>query len=179
MPEQSCATGPHDITAVAFAVGYHQLSCPPPAEGVQPRVAPLRHDPLQRATSSCTLPGPPGALDLMTKVTQLVGATLVAVGVVAYVATGFASVTALLPSVLGLVIGVLGTVAARIDAGQHAIHAALVVALLGLLGSLQPLGGLADAEPAAITSLVAVVVLTVYLALGVRSFVSARRASRR
>jgi uncharacterized membrane protein len=115
----------------------------------------------------------------MTKVTQLVGATLVAVGVVAYVATGFASVTALLPSVLGLVIGVLGTVAARIDAGQHAIHAALVVALLGLLGSLQPLGGLADAEPAAITSLVAVVVLTVYLALGVRSFVSARRASRR
>jgi uncharacterized membrane protein len=111
----------------------------------------------------------------MAKVTQLVGAILVAVGVVAYVATGFASVTALLPSVLGLVIGVLGIVATRIDAGQHAIHAALVVALLGLLGSLQPLGGLADADPAAITSLVSVLVLAVYLALGVRSFMSARR----
>jgi uncharacterized membrane protein len=111
----------------------------------------------------------------MAKVTQLVGATLVVVGVVAYVATGFASVTALLPSLLGLVIAVLGVVAARVDAGQHAIHAALVVALLGLLGSLQPLGGLADAEPAAITSLVTVLVLAAYLAFGVRSFVSARR----
>jgi uncharacterized membrane protein len=112
----------------------------------------------------------------MAKVTQLVGAILVAVGVVAYVATGFASLTALLPSLLGLVIGVLGIVAARIDAGQHAIHAALVVALLGLLGSLRPLGGLADGEAAAVTSLVTVLVLAVYLALGVRSFVGARRA---
>jgi hypothetical protein len=112
----------------------------------------------------------------MAKMTQLVGAILVAVGVVAYVATGFASVTALLPSLLGLVIGVLGTIATRIDAGQHAIHAALVIALLGMLGSLQPLGGLADADPAAITSLVTVLVLAVYLALGVRSFVQARRA---
>ena len=112
----------------------------------------------------------------MAKVTQFVGAILVVVGVVAYVATGFASVTALLPSLLGLIIGVLGIVATRIDAGRHAIHAALVVALLGLLGSLQPIGGLADAEPAAITSLVTVLVLAVYLGLGVRSFVRARRA---
>jgi hypothetical protein len=112
----------------------------------------------------------------MARVTQLVGAILVVVGVVAYVATGFASVTALLPSLLGLVLGLLGLAAARIDAGQHAIHAALVIALLGLLGSLRPLGGLADADPAAITSLVAVLVLVVYLALGVRAFVIARRA---
>jgi uncharacterized membrane protein len=112
----------------------------------------------------------------MAKMTQLVGAILVVLGVVAYVATGFASVTALLPALLGLVIGVLGLVAARIDAGQHAIHGALVVALLGLLGSLQPLGGLADAEPAAITSLVTVLVLAVYLAFAVRSFASARQA---
>ena len=111
----------------------------------------------------------------MVKVTQLVGAILFVVGVVAYVATAFASVTALLPSVLGIVIGVLGIVAARIEAGQHAIRAALVVALLGLLGSLQPLGGLADGEPAAITSLVAVLVLAVYLVIAVRSFMSARR----
>jgi hypothetical protein len=112
----------------------------------------------------------------MVKVTQLVGAILVVLGAVAYVATGFASVTALLPSLLGLVLGALGIVAARLEAGQHAIHAALVVALLGLLGSLQPLGGLADADPAAITSLVTVLVLAVYLAAAIRSFMSARRA---
>jgi hypothetical protein len=112
----------------------------------------------------------------MVKVTQLVGAILVVLGAVAYVATGFASVTALLPSLLGLVLGALGIVAARLEEGQHAIHAALVVALLGLLGSLQPLGGLADADPAAITSLVTVLVLAVYLAAAIRSFMSARRA---
>lgn len=112
----------------------------------------------------------------MVKVTQLVGMILVVVGVVAYVATGFASVTALLPALLGLVIGVLGIVAARLDAGQHAIHGALVVALLGLIGSSQPLGGLSQAKPAAITSLVTVLVLAAYLVAGVRSFVTARRA---
>lgn len=112
----------------------------------------------------------------MAKQTQLVGVILVAVGVVAYVATGFASVTALLPAVLGLIIGMLGIVAVRIDMGRHAIHVALVVALIGLLGSLQPLGGLADAHPAAITSLVTVLVLAIYLALGVRSFLRARQS---
>ena len=113
---------------------------------------------------------------MMVKVTQSVGAILVAVGVVAYIATDFASVTALLPSVLGLVIGVLGLVAARADASRHALHAALAIALVGLLGSLQPLVGLADGDPAAITSLVAVLVLAGYLAFGVRSFMTARRA---
>jgi hypothetical protein len=74
------------------------------------------------------------------------------------------------------VIAVLGLVAARIEAGQHAIHAALVVALLGALASLQPLGGLPDGEPAAITSIITVVVCVIYLGLGVRSFVAARRS---
>lgn len=112
----------------------------------------------------------------MTTVTQIVGAVLVVLGVVAYVATGFASITALIPSALGLVMLILGLVARRASAHQHAIHAALVVALLGALGSLQPLGGLADAEPAAITSLLTVLVCVVYIALGVRSFIAARKA---
>jgi hypothetical protein len=114
----------------------------------------------------------------MTKVTQISGAVLIAVGVVAYVATGFASITALLPAVLGLVLGALGLLAQRIEASQHAIHAALVLALLGALGSLRPISGLPDAEPAAITSLATIVVCAVYVALGVRSFISARKARR-
>jgi hypothetical protein len=112
----------------------------------------------------------------MAKVTQLVGAVLVAIGVIAYVATDFASVTALLPALLGLVIAVLGVVAARAEAGRHAIHAALALALLGALGSLPRLGGLADGDGAAITALLTVLVCAVYVALGVRSFVAARRA---
>lgn len=115
----------------------------------------------------------------MTTVTQIVGAVLIALGVIAYVATAFASVTALFPALLGLVLLVLGLVARRASAHQHAIHAALVVALLGALGSLQPIGGLADAEAAAITSLVTILVCVVYIALGVRSFVAARKARER
>jgi uncharacterized membrane protein YoaK (UPF0700 family) len=112
----------------------------------------------------------------MTTVTIVVGAILVAIGLIAYVVTGFASVTALLPALLGLVLVILGLVARRVSAHQHAIHAALVMALLGALGSAQPLGGLPDAEPAAITSLLTILVCVAYLALGVRSFINARKA---
>lgn len=112
----------------------------------------------------------------MTTVTQIVGAVLVVLGVVAYVATGFASWTALLPSVLGVVILILGLVARRASAHQHAIHAALVVALLGGLGSARPLGGLPEADPAAITSLLTILICAVYIILGVRSFIAARKA---
>lgn len=112
----------------------------------------------------------------MTNVTLAVGAVLIALGVIAYVVTGFASLTALIPSALGLVIAVLGIIARRASAHQHAIHAALVVALLGVLGSLQPLGGLPEGEGGAIASLLTILVCLAYIALGVRSFVNARRA---
>ena len=113
----------------------------------------------------------------MAKTTTLVGLLLVVAGVIAWAVTDFASWTALLPAILGVVIAILGVAAQRSDNGRHAIHAALVVALLGLLGSITRLGGLADGSAAAITSLVVVVVCAVYLALGVRSFVTARRGN--
>lgn len=112
----------------------------------------------------------------MAKVTQAVGAVLIVVGVIAYVATGFASWTALLPSVLGLLIAALGVAGDRTPAGHHAIHAALALALLGALGSLPRVDGIADGEGAAVTSLVTVLVCAAYIAFGVRSFVAARRA---
>ncbi|MFA9429587.1 hypothetical protein [Egicoccus sp. AB-alg2] len=112
----------------------------------------------------------------MANITRLVGGVLVAIGVIGYVATSGAHVTALLPAVLGLVIGVLGLVADRIDAGQHAIHASLALALLGALGSLPRVAGIGEGSPAAIASLLTVVVCLGYVALGVRSFAAARRA---
>lgn len=71
----------------------------------------------------------------MTTVTRTVGVVLIALGVLAYVVTGFAHPTALYRSVLGLVILVLGVLASREVLHRHMIHAALVVALLGLIGS--------------------------------------------
>jgi hypothetical protein len=112
----------------------------------------------------------------MVRVTRIVGVVLIAIGVVAYVVTDFASPTALLPALLGVLIVALGVVAGRIAAGHHAIHAALALALLGGLASLGTVGGIADGDTAAITSLLTVLVCAVYVALGVRSFVAARKA---
>lgn len=112
----------------------------------------------------------------MARVTQLTGAVLILIGVGAYVVTDFESWTALLPAILGLLLVGLGLLAPRIAAGQHAIHAALVLALLGALGSLPRLGGLAEGDGAAITSLLTVLVCAAYVAAGVRSFRNARLA---
>lgn len=113
----------------------------------------------------------------MTSVTQAVGAILIVLGVIFYVVTGFASLTALVPAAIGLVILILGLVARKASAHQHAIHGALVVALLGALASIMPVvDGLPDGEPAAIESLLTILVCVAYIALGVRSFIAARRA---
>lgn len=114
----------------------------------------------------------------MTTVTRATGAVLIVVGVVAYVATGAASVTALAPAVLGLPILVLGLVAGRESLHRHVIHAALVVALLGVLASLPMVVDLLGGEVggAEVTSAAMALVCAVYVGLGVRSFVAARRA---
>jgi uncharacterized membrane protein len=113
----------------------------------------------------------------LTTITRAVGAILIVVGVVAYVVTDAASLTALAPAVVGLPILVLGLVAGRESLHRHAIHAALVVALLGLLGSVPMVVGLFadDAGAAEVTSTVTALLCAVYVALGVRSFVAARK----
>lgn len=114
----------------------------------------------------------------MTNLTRATGTILIVVGVVAYVATNAASPTALAPAVVGLPILVLGLLAGRETVHRHMIHAALVVALLGALGTLPMVAGLltGDTGGAEITSTVTAVICLGYVALGVRSFVAARRA---
>lgn len=114
----------------------------------------------------------------MTNLTRAAGATLIVVGVVAYVATAAASPTALAPAVVGLPVLVLGLLAGRETVHRHMIHAALVVALLGALGTLPMVFDLltGDTGAAQVTSTVTAVICLTYVALGVRSFVAARRA---
>ena len=119
----------------------------------------------------------------MTTITRALGAALVVVGVVAYVTTGATSITALIPAFLGLVILVLGVVAGRESAHQHAIHGALVVALLGALGTLMNVaelpallsGGDVERPGAVIASTITFLLCAGYIVLGVRSFRAARR----
>ncbi|MEO0743360.1 MAG: hypothetical protein AAF089_17395 [Bacteroidota bacterium] len=71
------------------------------------------------------------------RTTFLVAGLLIATGLVAYVASWTGSMTALIPTFLGLIIGGLAALAqARPGAAKHAMHGVAVVALLGALGSL-------------------------------------------
>ncbi|OBJ67508.1 hypothetical protein [Mycobacterium sp. 1274756.6] len=119
----------------------------------------------------------------MTRLTQAIGAILVVTGVVAYIATSAASVTALIPAFVGAALLAAGLIARKPAAHRHAIHAALVVALIGALGSLMQVAkigalfdGTAERPAAIIVSTVMFVLLVGYLVAGVRSFIAARQA---
>lgn len=71
------------------------------------------------------------------RTTTTVAALLAVAGVIAFVVTGASSFTALIPAVLGLVIGGLYLLArSRPSTAKVAMHGVAVVALLGALGSL-------------------------------------------
>lgn len=119
----------------------------------------------------------------MTKLTFTIGGILTAAGIIAYVATGAVSVTALIPSFVGVLMLICGFLARKPSLHKHSIRAALVVALLGAAGSLMNVveigdlfAGTAENPGAIVTSLIMFVLLVYYLVMGVRSFLAVRRS---
>lgn len=120
----------------------------------------------------------------MTATTRALGAALIVVGVIAFVATGSEAPTALIPAVLGLLLLALGIAAGRESLHRHAIHAALVIALLGALGTLMNVvelpallsGGDVERPGAVIASTITFLLCAGYVVLGIRSFRDARKA---
>jgi hypothetical protein len=122
----------------------------------------------------------------MTTLTLWIGGILTAAGIIVYAATGAASLTALIPAAVGMLLLAAGLVARNEKARRHAIHAALAVALLGVVGSLMQVvrlgevfAGTAERPVAVLLSTVMFVLLVVYLAVGIGSFVRARIQRRR
>lgn len=120
----------------------------------------------------------------ITTITLTVGTLLAVLGIAGYALTGAASLTALIPALVGMLIGTCGMLARQERLRKHAIHAALVVALIGVIGSLmnvvkigQVFAGTAERPAAVIVSTVMFVVLIAYIACGVRSFAAARRGA--
>ena len=120
----------------------------------------------------------------MPRLTLVIGGILTLLGILAYILTAAASVTALIPTVVGVLLIACAVVAEwRPAARPHAMHAALAIALLGALGSLmqvaklgQVFAGTAERPAAVIVSTVMFLLLIYYLVVGVRSFRAARRA---
>lgn len=119
----------------------------------------------------------------MLRLTYALGAVLTVLGVVAYAATAAASLTALIPSAVGVLLLACAAIAAyRPAVHRHAVHAALAVALLGALGSVRNvvrlgdlIAGSAANPPAVLVSTIMFVLLVGYLVVGVRSLLTARR----
>ena len=116
----------------------------------------------------------------MPSTTRTLGLILILLGLVGYFGTGRTSVTALIPAFFGAVFVILALVARSEAARKHAMHAAVMLALIGLIGALvrvvpAVLAGQV-ARPAVLAQIVMSVLLSGYIALGVRSFKEARRA---
>lgn len=116
----------------------------------------------------------------MPSVTRLVGFLLIALGMVGYVGTGFASITALIPAFAGAVFLLLALAARNPNARKHVMHAALALALILLIGVtprvVMAVGAGEIDRPAVLAQIAMIVILLAFGLLGVKSFVDARRA---
>jgi hypothetical protein len=116
----------------------------------------------------------------MPSVTRAAGFLLVLLGIVGYVGTGAASLTALIPAMVGALFLVLALVARSPEARKHVMHAAVAIALLSVLGVLPRIIRAVNAgetqRPAVLAQIAMAVILGVYVLLGVKSFIDARRA---
>ena len=122
----------------------------------------------------------------MAKVTLVFAVLLVALGLVGFLGTGSQHPTALIPAVLGLLLGLFGALALSPNPGRRMLfmHINVTLGLLGFLGTVMGLiqwfamlGGKVVKNPPATESKAAMALLClVYVALCVRSFIAARKA---
>jgi len=120
----------------------------------------------------------------MANTTILFATLLILLGAGGYFGSGANSPTALIPAVFGVILLILGLVARNPARRKHAMHGAAVVALLGLFGSIRGLlqlptvlsGGEVARPAAVIAQSIMAVLMIIFVALAIRSFVEARRS---
>jgi hypothetical protein len=118
------------------------------------------------------------------KISKYIGLVLIILGLAAYFGTGRISFTALIPSFFGLMfygLGYLATISE--DMRKHAMHAALLLAILGIGGTFGGLrsvfgalgGNPIDNPPAAYSQALMAILCLFFIILGVKSFIDARK----
>jgi hypothetical protein len=119
----------------------------------------------------------------VANLTIVFGVVLIVLGLGGWFGSGGASITALIPAVFGVVLAILGFIARNEKARKHAMHAAVIIGLLAFLGSARGLvqlpalisGGEVARPAAVIAQSVMAVLMGVFVALCVKSFIDARR----
>jgi biopolymer transport protein ExbB/TolQ len=120
----------------------------------------------------------------MAKVTIGFAVILIALGILGFIATGSTHYTALIPAVLGLLLGIFGFLALDPSRRKLFMHINVTLGLLGFLGTVAGLiqwfgmlSGKAVARPEAVESKASMALLCLfYVLLCVRSFIAARKA---
>ncbi len=120
----------------------------------------------------------------MPRITIVYGLFLVVLGVGGYFGSGAASVTALIPAFFGVPVTICGVLALREHLLKHAMHGALLLALIGMFGAARGIpgfvtvvtGGEVERPMAVVAQTLMFVTSLVFIALCVRSFIEARRA---
>jgi len=118
------------------------------------------------------------------KISKIIGIILILLGLVSYFGTGAVSFTALIPSFFGLIFFGLGYLAEKSEAmRKHSMHAALLLAILGIGGTFGGLmsvfgalgGQPVDNPPAAYAQALMAILCIFFIILGVKSFIKARK----
>lgn len=118
----------------------------------------------------------------MPKLTVVFGSIFIVLGVGGYFATDRVSMTALIPAFFGVAFVMAGYVARKENLHKHMMHVAVLLGVLGLIGSFTGLiklftllGGGEVARPAAVVSQSIMAVLClIFVIMCVRSFIAAR-----
>ena len=121
----------------------------------------------------------------MTQTTIGIGIFLIVLGLIGFFVTGMQSVTALIPTFFGVLFLILGLIARKESARKMAMHIALVLGLLGLIGTFSGLikffvlitGGEIARPAAVIAQTIMALLLIFYLASGIKTFIDARKKS--
>ncbi len=122
----------------------------------------------------------------MPSVSIIFGALLILLGILGYayvMSTPNPSMTALIPAIFGVILVLLGVIArSKENLRKHLMHAALVVALLGFLGTVRSFMSIASLfdgtaeRPVAVIAQVATAIICLgFIILGVKSFIDARK----
>lgn len=119
----------------------------------------------------------------MAKLSITFGLILIVIGLVSYFGISSESITALIPTFLGIPVLVLGWLGLNEKYLKHSMHAVAIIMLLGFGGTVSGLikffkmiGGEQFERPAAITvqAIVAILCLT-FLVFAIKSFIDARK----
>jgi len=122
----------------------------------------------------------------VSKLSISIGILMIILGVGSFILTGAASATALIPAFFGIAFIGLGIIGINKETmRKHVMHAALLLAILGIGGSfgglinvLGVMGGTELERPAASYAQAIMALICIYFVIaGVRSFIDARKKS--